>query len=183
MGQVLIELQPVKAKVGKSVVRLVKDDLTAMEVDAFVFYAREDMGLDAGYGSAIGQRGGQSIKKELDEIGGIKMGEAVITGAGQMKAKHIIHACGPKFHEPETESKLRDCMLSALKVAGENKLKTVAFPPMGLGFYGVPADLCSTVMLDVIKSFLQGETSLEEVIICVIDMRDFEPFKDKVARL
>ena len=111
------------------------------------------------------------------------MGEAVITGAGQMKAKHIIHACGPKFHEPETESKLRDCMLSALKVAGENKLKTVAFPPMGLGFYGVPADLCSTVMLGVIKRFLQGETSLEEVIICAIDVRDFEPFKEKVANL
>ena len=78
MGQVLIELEPVEAKVGNSVVRLVKDDVTAMEVEAFVYYAREDLVLDAGYGTAIGQRGGQSIKTELDEIGGNKRGEAVI---------------------------------------------------------------------------------------------------------
>ena len=179
----LIELEPVEVNINNSTLKLIKDDLTALDVDAFVFYARGDLELGSGYGTAIGQRGGQSIKKELAEIVAIKMGDAVITGAGQMKAKHIIHACGPKFQEPDTENKLRTCMLSALEVASKYGLKRIAFPPMGAGFYGIPMDQCATVMLDVIKSFLQAGTSLQEVIVCVMDKRDFELFKNKVANI
>lgn len=111
------------------------------------------------------------------------MGEAVITTAGKLEAKHIIHACGPKFQEAGTENKLRDCVLAALKVADENGLKSVAFPPMGAGFYGVPLEVCSTVMLGAIKDFLQGGTSLEEVIICVVDNRELTTFQNKFGRL
>jgi len=175
--------EPIERNVNQTVVRLEQGDLTALPVDAFVFYAREDLDLDAGFGTAIGTRGGASIAKELSEIGRIAMGEAVITKAGQMAANHIIHACGPKFQEPDEEKKLRDCMLSALRTADANGLKTIAFPPMGAGFYGVPLDLCSTVMLDVIKGFLGRETSLEKVIICVMDKRDFLAFKNKVEEL
>lgn len=173
----------IERKVNNTVVRLQHGDLTALPVDAFVFYAREDLALGAGYGSAIQSRGGAAIKKELDKISSVKMGEAVVTTAGGLNSQYIIHACGPKFQEPDLEKKLRACILSALRAAEEKKLKTVALPPMGAGFYGVPLNLCSTVMLDIITSFLRGETSLQEVIICVIDRRDFDAFKDKVERL
>jgi len=111
------------------------------------------------------------------------MGEAVITGAGNMNAKHIIHACGPKFQEPDIEKKLRDCMRSSLRAADKAGVKTLAFPPMGTGFYGVPLDLSADIMLDCVKSFLEGDSSLEEVIICVIDYRDYAPFSKRMESL
>jgi O-acetyl-ADP-ribose deacetylase (regulator of RNase III) len=174
---------PIAVKVGKSVIRLRHGDLTALPVDAFVFYAREDLELGSGYGTAIQVRGGASIKKELEKIGRIKMGEAVITGAGNMNARHIIHACGPKFQEADMEEKLRQCMKSSLRVAEEAGIKTLAYPPMGAGFYGVSLEMAAKVMLDCIKSFLERGSSLEEVIICVIDYRDYVPFKKKMETM
>jgi O-acetyl-ADP-ribose deacetylase (regulator of RNase III) len=164
---------------GKSI-RLEKGDLTALAIDAFVFYAREDFDFGSGFGTAIKSRGGAPVKKETDAIGQIGMGQAVMTSAGGMQARHIIHACGPKFHEPELEAKLRKCMQSALQVADKAGLKTVAFPPMGAGFYGVPLDLCAKAMLDEIRRFLEGQTSIAEVIICVLDTREFVAFETKL---
>ena len=151
-------------------------------MDAVVFYARQDLQLGGGFGSAIQSRGGAAIKKELDAIGSVEVGGAVITSAGNMQARHIIHACGPKFREPDTEKKLRKCMQSALEQASAAKLKTVAFPPMGAGFYGVPLDLTAKVMLDVVRrfletQFLETQSSIEEVIICVMDDRELRAFR------
>ncbi len=183
MSAALIELPPVQTKLGKTIVELIKDDLTALPVDAFVFYAREDLALGSGYGNAIQQRGGAAVKKELDAIGSVGMGEAVITSAGAMKARYIIHACGPKFHEPDLEAKLRRTMRSALELADRHALKTVAFPPMGYGFYGVPLELCATVMLEEIAAFVKDrDTSLEKIIICVTDKREYDAWKDHVAQ-
>jgi O-acetyl-ADP-ribose deacetylase (regulator of RNase III) len=182
MAPVLIEPDPVEVRLANTVIRLIKDDLTTLPVDAFVFYAREDLSPGSGYGTAIQQRGGLVVKKELEAIGSIAMGEAVITGAGAMNAKHIIHACGPKFFEQDLEAKLRQCMRSALQVADENNLEVIAFPPMGYGFYGVPMDLCAKVMLEEMRGFLEGrQSSLKEILICAVDKRDFLALKDKVA--
>ena len=153
-----------------------------MPVDAFVFYAREDLEIGSGYGTAIQGRGGPSIKRELDEIGSIEMGQAVITGAGDMNARHIVHACGPKFQEPDLERKLRDCVNSALRVAAEARVRTLAFPPMGAGFYGISLDMSAKVMLECFRSFFERASSIEEVIICVVDYRDYAPFKNVLEK-
>ena len=174
---------PVERKVNRTVVRLMQGDLTALEVDAFVHYAKENLDLGSGYGTAIQSRGGGAVKKAVEKIGGIRMGEAVMTTAGAMSAKHIIHACGPKFQEADTERKLRDCMQSALRIAQENGLKTVAFPPLGAGFYGVPLEFCARVMIGTIRSAAAAGTSLEEIVICTVDGRDFLAFKDQVEAL
>ena len=174
----LIELETVAIKLSKSVVKLIKDDLTTLSVDAFVFYAREDLALGAGYGTAIQQRGGNAVRKELEKIGRIGMGQAVVTTAGAMNAGSIIHACGPKFQEPELEAKLRVCMRSALAAAEQHKFRTVAFPPLGYGFYGVPLGLCGKVMLEEITGFLAGgDRAVEEVIVCVTDKHDYDGLK------
>lgn len=177
--------KPIEKKIGSTAIKLEHGDLTALPVDAWVFYAREDLDIGSGYGTAIQMRGGVAVRKELEKIGSIKMGEAVITTAGEMKAKHIIHACGPKFQEPDLEKKLADCMMSVLRVADENGLKVVAFPPMGTGFYGVPLNLSAKIMLDTMIAFLKFEanTSLGEIIICVNDYRDYVPFREKMESM
>lgn len=86
------------------------------------------------------------------------------------------------------EGKLRECVWSSLRVAKKAGLRRIAYPPMGTGFYGVPLDMAADVMLGSFKAFLETETSLtetslEEVIICVIDYRDYVPFSKRMEVL
>jgi len=176
-------LAPVTTTIGSTTVRLIQGDLTALEVDAFVFYAREDLQLGSGFGTAIQSRGGDAVRKQLEQIGRLAVGEAALTTAGAMRAGFIIHACGPKFQEPDTEAKLRQTMRAALRLADAKGLKRIAFPPMGAGFYGVPLDLCARVMLETLREHLPGETELEEVILCVLDRREYLAFADRLRSL
>jgi len=170
-------------QINQSFVRLTKDDVTDLDVDAFVFYAQSDLALGTGFGGAISVRGGPSIQKELDELAPVALGEAVVSAAGKLKAKHIIHAVGPKFQEENTEAKLRTTVLNSLKRAQEVGVERLAFPAMGAGYYGVPSDLCARVMLEVIKGFLEGETTVKEVIICVFDTGQYEAFKAQLESM
>ena len=164
-------------KIGDRTIRLVRDDITDMDVEAFVYDIRPDGQLDAGYGNAIAQRGGKIVQDTLNEIGSIAVGEAVITTAGKMKAKHIIHANGPKFMESQTEEKLRATTISALKLAEQNGITQLAFPPMGSGLYQVPLDVCARVLVDTVAEHLAGDTPLKEVLLVGIDDREIEPFQ------
>ena len=183
MKNAVMTPEPKEKRANRTVVRLQRGDLTSLPVDAFVFYAKEGLELGSGFGTAIQLRGGDSIKKCLDKMGTIRMGEAVITPAGSLPARHIIHACGPKFQESDMEGKLRTCMRSVLRCADANGVKSLALPPMGAGFYGVPLALCSKVMLEEIQSHLGGKTSLEAVTICVIDKQEFMAFEGRFENL
>ena len=167
-------------KIGDKVLRLVRGDITDMEVEAFVFDITEDVKLGSGFGGAIQQRGGIVIQKQLDEIGSCPTGEAIVTEAGILKADWIIHANGPKFREEDEEGKLRRTVQSALARANEKGIRRLAFPPIGTGLYQVPLDLCTRVMVDTISEHLSNGSTLEEVLIVAPDNREFNPFKAKI---
>jgi len=173
----------VEKRVNQSVVRLMKGDITDMEIEAFVFYARHDLVVGTGFGTAISTRGGPTIQKELEELAPLQTGEAVVTAAGTLKAKHVVHAVGPRFQEEDTEGKLRTTILNSLKRAEEKGIKQIALPAMGAGFYGIPLDVCARVMVETIKGYLEGETVIKEVILCMLDSREYEPFNFQLARL
>jgi len=173
----------ISKKINQCTVRLVKGDITDMEVEAFVFYAWPDLKLGSGFGNAIAMRGGPSIQKELEQIGSIDAGEAVVTAAGNMKAKYIIHAVGPRFQEVDTESKLRETIINVLKLAEEKGIVQIAFPPMGAGFYGIPLPLCAEIMVQTIRDYLENSTGLSEIIICSLDRIEYEPFQAKLEAL
>ena len=170
----------VERLIGDKRLALVRDDITAMDVDAFVFDITEDAKLGSGFGGAIQQRGGIVIQKELDAIGRVPTGEAVTTGAGILKAKVIIHANGPKFREKDEEGKLRTATRSALVRAEEKGVKRLAFSPIGTGLYQVPLDLCAQVMVDTICHHLSNGSCLEEVLIVAPDVREHEVFKTTI---
>jgi len=167
-------------RIGNRVLRLVRGDITDMEIEAFVFDITDDVKLGSGFGGAIQQRGGIVIQKQLDEIGSCATGEAVVTEAGILKADWIIHANGPKFREEDEESKLRKTVQAALARAEEKGVKRLAFPPMGTGLYQVPLDLCTRVMVDTISEHLGNGSTLDEVLIVAPDNREFNPFKAKI---
>ncbi len=161
-----------------SVINLEKGDLTMMDIEAIVFYAQHDLLLGSGFGNAITVRGGSSIQEELKSYGTISTGEAVITSAGELKSNYIIHAVGPRFQETDIKKKLITTMQSVLKIAEENKIREICFPPMGTGFYGIPLELSAHVMFDVLKKHLAGNTVLEKVVICLIDQREYKAFQE-----
>ena len=169
-------------QLNQSTIKLIMDDITDLEVDAFVYYTAPDLAIGSGFGTAIAVRGGPSIEKELKELAPLSVGDAVITEAGKMKAKHIIHAVGPRFQEEDTEGKLRTTMVNSLKKADENKIETLAFPAMGAGFYGVPIELCAQVMLETIKNHLKGETGIKEILICLFDSQWYKIFQSRLAK-
>ena len=96
----------VERTIGGKRLRMVRGDITEVEVDAFVFDITEDAKLGSGFGGAIQQRGGIVIQKELDELGSVPKGEAVVTQAGILNAEYIIHVNGPKFREEDEKGKL-----------------------------------------------------------------------------
>ena len=176
-------LEVFSLKINTRDLKLIKDDVTDVDVDAFVYYAQHDLALGSGFGGAISVRGGPSVQKELDELGPLETGEAVVSAAGNLKADWIIHAVGPRFREDDIEAKLRTTMENALRVAEEKGVKTLAFPAMGAGYYGVPPAVSASVMLDVIAEHLDGATGLSEVTICVFDTPQFDAFHAAMQNL
>lgn len=164
-------------QVNNRTVRLMRGDITDLEFESFVFYARHDLALGSGYGGAIAVRGGPGIQENLKEFGSLKTTEVIVTEAGELKARYIIHAVGPRFQEENTEDKLRTTILNVFRAAEERGIKKIAFPPMGTGFYGVPVDVCARVMIDTITEYLRGANGFEDVVICLQDSREFNPFQ------
>jgi len=170
-------------KIKNTILRLEKGDITDMDIEAFVFYARSDLELGSGYGTAILTRGGPNVRKELKNFGTLEVGQAIVTAAGEMKAKYIIHAVGPKFQEKDTETKLRTTMRNALKAAEEKGIQRIAFPPMGSGFYGVPPELCAGVMVSEVKKYVENGSIIKEVVFCALHTRDFNPLNAELEAL
>jgi O-acetyl-ADP-ribose deacetylase (regulator of RNase III) len=163
--------------INNSTLKVDKGDLTVLETEAIVHYAQPDLKLGSGFGNAIAVRGGMTIQEELSAFDPISVGEAVITGAGELKADYIIHAVGPRFQEPNIEDRLYKTMQRVLHLAEEKGIKRIAFPPMGTGFYGISLDMSSKVMLDAIQNHLSGKSDLSEVLICVMDKREYLAFE------
>lgn len=170
-------------RIKNRVLRLIKGDITDLDVDAFVYNARTDLQLGSGFGTAISVRGGPTVQDDLKKLAPIGVCDAVITGAGNLKAKYIIHVVGPRFQEENTEEKLKRAVLNVLKLADEKGIESVAFPPLSTGFYGVPLTTCADILLETIKEYLNGDTKLKEVIVCLLDNREFAPFKAKLEKL
>jgi len=172
-----------RVQVGGSLLRLVTADITTLDVEAFVFYARPDLALGSGFGNAIARRGGPSIKKELDGLAPIAPTEAVVTSGGELKARHIVHAAGPGFQEEGLPEKLRATIVHALERVEERGIAQVAFPAMGAGFYGVPLPACADLMVSTIVSYLSNRTGIREVVLCANDEREGAAFANRLSAL
>jgi O-acetyl-ADP-ribose deacetylase len=153
-------------------------DLTDMDVDAIVNAANNDLILGAGVAGAIYRKGGETIQRECNDIGSIPVGYAAITGAGNLKARYVIHAASMGFGGVRTTAKsLRSSTAHSLHLAAERKLKSIAFPAVGTGVSGFPLDECAQIMLSEAVEHLQGETSLESVYFVLFDARARDVFQ------
>ena len=169
-----------EVKIGNSIIKLVQGDITEQETDAIVNAANNQLILGGGVAGAIRLKGGPSIQEECNKIGGIHVGGAAITTAGNLKAKKVIHAVGPRMGEGNEDDKLKNATLNSLKLMDKHSLKSIAFPAISTGIFGYPIKKCAKIMINTTKEYLQTKTHIEEVIFCLYTNSDFDVFEKKL---
>jgi O-acetyl-ADP-ribose deacetylase (regulator of RNase III) len=172
-----------EAKINKTILELTQGDITDLDADAIVNAANTVLQLGGGVAGAIRRKGGPKIQEECNKIGGTHVGGAVITTGGNLKAKYVIHAVGPRHGEEHEDEKLKDATLNSLILADKNNLKSIAFPAVSTGIFGFPKDRCATIMLSTTAAYLEGPTKLEKVVYCLYDKNTFEIFKRTLQAL
>ena len=165
-----------------SVLELIQGDITEMKTDAIVNAANAALQLGGGVAGAIRRKGGPKIQEECDKTGGTIVGGAVITTGGNLKAKYVIHAVGPRYGEGDEDRKLKNATLNSLKLADEHSLKSIAFPAVSAGIFGFPKDRCAQIMLSNVIEYLKGSTNLERVVFCLFDSETLHVFENELKK-
>jgi O-acetyl-ADP-ribose deacetylase (regulator of RNase III) len=171
-----------KVNVEKSVLELIDGDITEMQTDAIVNAANAQLVLGGGVAGAIRRKGGPTIQEECNKKGPTFVGGAVITTGGNLKAKYVIHAVGPRMGEGNEDEKLRNATLNSLKLADENNLKSISFPAISAGIFGFPIARCAEIMLKTTIDYLKGQTGLEKVVFCLYGRDSYEVFASRLEQ-
>jgi O-acetyl-ADP-ribose deacetylase (regulator of RNase III) len=166
--------------IKNSKISLVQGDITELKTDVIVNAANAQLLLGGGVAGAIRKKGGPTIQEECDKIGGTFVGGAVITFGGNLKAKYVIHAVGPRMGEGDEDEKLRNATLNSLKLMDQNKLQSIAFPAISTGIFGFPIDRCANIMISTVKDYLRADTQIKEVIFCLFTDTDFGHFNKEL---
>lgn len=161
------------------VMRVLQGDITKVEVDAIVNAANTSLLGGGGVDGAIHRAGGPEILEDCRMIvarqGGCKVGEAVITRAGRLPAKHVIHTVGPVWNggqkrEPEL---LANCYRNCLLLAEEHGLTTIAFPGISTGIYRFPKDKAAEIAINAVRGEISRLRSVEEVVFVCFDEESY----------
>jgi len=153
-----------------------KGDITQEAVDAIVNAANTRLAGGGGVDGAIHRAAGSSVMDECKEIGSCKTGEAVITGAGDLVSRNIIHTPGPVWHggsKGEAEL-LRNCYRNSFRVARDNGLKSIAFPAISTGVYGYPIEDAAHIALE---EGVNNAGDFEKIIYVCFNESDYEVYR------
>jgi O-acetyl-ADP-ribose deacetylase len=147
-------------------IEIVRGDITKLDVDAIVNAANTTLLGGGGVDGAIHRAAGPELLVECRSLGGCRPGEAKITRGYRLPARFVIHTVGPvwrggKNREPEI---LADCYRSALQLAVENGIKTIAFPAISCGAYGYPIPDAAQIAVETARNFLATEDKIDKVI-------------------
>lgn len=142
---------------------IIAGDLVEQDVDAIVNAANNDLVLGGGVAGAIRTRGGPSIQEECDAHGPVKVGEAALTGAGELPARNVIHAASMALGGRTTAESLRSSMDHVFRLAREHGVRTIAIPAVGTGIAGFDMEECAEVMARSLSGALVGGWEPAEV--------------------
>lgn len=153
---------------GSIHVRVEQGDISAFAGDAVVNAANNHLVLGAGVAGALARRGGPAIQRECDAFvrqhGPIRVGEAAVTGGGDLPAPLVIHAAA-MGDEPASRRSIREATAHSLRLAHEHQVRSVAFPILGTGVAGFPFDEATRIMLDELARHGESTTTVREVVL------------------
>jgi O-acetyl-ADP-ribose deacetylase (regulator of RNase III) len=168
-------------------IELIKGDITQLDVDAIVNAANSSLLGRGGVDGAIHRAGGKEILEECMKIrnsqGGCKTGEAVVTTAGKLKAKFVIHTVGPVWNggNNDEDQLLANAYKNSLGKALDKNCKTIAFPNISTGIYGFPKERAAAIAIRTVKNFLTSEHAIQKVIFCCYDEENFTIYKKLIS--
>lgn len=170
--------------IGGGVLRLVQGDITLAETDAIVNPANTHLQLGGGVAGAIARRGGPQIQRECDAIGFCAEGEAVVTGGGDLTARYVVHAVGPRGGDPQGDQKLRSALVNSLARAQELGLGSISVPAISTGIFGFPKDRAAQILLGAAAEWLDSaaESTLRQVDFVVFDDETLQAFEQEWQR-
>jgi len=159
-------------------VDLLKGDITERKTDAIINTANNMLILGSGLGGAIKAKGGESILQECARYGEVEVGQAVITAAGTLKTRFIIHAVLMEFDGLIKEDNITNSLLSSLRLANKKKLHSISVPDMSLGIVRFSPERCARILLAALKKFIEEENrTLELIEIVVWDIETLRTYK------
>jgi len=174
---------------AKERISVLQGDITKVAADAIVNAANSSLMGGGGVDGAIHRAGGPAILEDCRKIvarqGGCATGEAVITTAGKLPAKHVIHTVGPVWnggHKKEAE-KLAACYRNSLQLAADNQLNTIAFPNISTGIYRFPKDEAARIAVNTIRDFLAEHEGVREVMLVCFDEENLSCTKEALQQL
>lgn len=162
-------------------IRLARLDIAALDVDAVVNAANDQLWMGAGVAGAIKRAGGEEIEREAVAKGPIRVGEAIATGAGRLRARYVIHAAVMGQDLRTDAGKIRRATASALARANELRLRSVALPTLGTGVGGFPLGECARLMLGEVERHLRGGSSLVDVVFALRGDDAVAAFRDALG--
>lgn len=172
-----------------SAIEIMQADITKLAVDAIVNAANSSLMGGGGVDGAIHRAGGPAILEDCRKIvarqGGCKTGEAVITTAGRLPAKFVIHTVGPVWNggQKNEATLLANCYRNSLQLAVDNNCHTIAFPNISTGIYGYPKDKAAVVSMDTVISFLSENSMINRVIFACFDNENLQLLQSRLEEL
>jgi O-acetyl-ADP-ribose deacetylase (regulator of RNase III) len=164
---------------GLGKIQLVLGDITKQKVDAIVNAANSTLLGGGGVDGAVHRAAGSRLLEECRAIGGCPTGEARITKAYNLSAEHVIHTVGPIWRGGKSgeDGLLRNCYTNSLKLAEQNRVKTIAFPSISTGAYGFPIERAAPIAIGTVLDLIKTASYLEKVIFVCFSSFDFEIYK------
>jgi O-acetyl-ADP-ribose deacetylase (regulator of RNase III) len=167
---------------NNKILRLVNGDITERNVDVIVNAANSYLKHGGGVAAAIVRKGGAIIQEESDRIGGgfVPVGSSVITSAGKLPCKAVIHTVGPRMGEGDEDNKLLRAVQSTLALAAEKEFKSMSIPAISSGIFGFPKDKCAKILVQESERFLgqnNNTCSIGIIEFCIFDNETLDCFK------
>jgi len=175
--------------INKTKIIVLQGDITKCEVDCIVNAANTSLLGGGGVDGAIHRAGGKEILEACMKIrerqGGCAVGEAVITPAGKLKAKYVIHTVGPVWNSGKTaeDEKLRSCYTRALALAQEYNILTIAFPNISTGIYKFPKERAARIAINAVSDFVRNDDSIVKVEFVCYDDENYLIYKESITEL
>jgi O-acetyl-ADP-ribose deacetylase (regulator of RNase III) len=174
-----------KINVGKSTLEVLQGDITLQDTEAIGNAANSALAGGGGVDGAIHRAGGPSLMAELKaKYKGCPTGSAVITGGGNLKAKYVIHAVGPRYSgSPKDAGLLTGAYRESLELCSRHNISSVAFPSISTGVYGYPVEEASRIALSTVVDYLEKRQDIKLVRFVLFDSRTYQVYAATLKQL
>jgi O-acetyl-ADP-ribose deacetylase len=159
-------------------VRLIKGDITTVTCDAIVNAANDRLWMGGGVAGAIKRRGGEEIEREARRLGPVPVGRAIATGGGRLPARYVIHAVTMGQDLVTSEPTIGAATQSALRLADELGLRSLALPALGTGVGGFPLDRAAAAMAREVAAYISAGGRLTDILFVLFDDPALTAFRD-----